>query len=122
MNPLRTAAERLQTRLWGWDAAPAPLRRADKLLRWASLGRLVLGAVATSLCVTGALRAAGVGLAVAALAPAVSLGGAVLWRECGDVTVAEVAEAARILAKWPGGAAEGHQRLLQRALRENTPR
>lgn len=40
----------------------------------------------------------------------------------GDVTVAEVAEAARILAKWPGGAAEGHQRLLQRALRENTPR
>eukprot|EP01045_Picozoa_sp_COSAG04_P034927 COSAG04_NODE_7851_length_1057_cov_1.011482_1_plen_78_part_10 len=33
----QTAAERLQTRLWGWDAAPAPLRRADKLLRWASL-------------------------------------------------------------------------------------
>ena len=91
----QTAADRLQTRLWGWDAAPAPLRRADNLLRWASLGRLVLGAVATSLCVTGALRAAGIGLAVAALAPAVSLGGAVLWREFGDVTVAEA------LADWP---------------------
>jgi hypothetical protein len=79
------AGDYLHQRLWGWEAMPERLRNARRWLEWSSYFRLAMAAAAT--CVGSVCVVLGGGLAIgtAVLAPLLSLGGALMWRNLPDL-------------------------------------
>ena len=81
--------DRLQKHLWGWESVRKELQDANRKVKWASYLRLGAATLATYQLVAGAARVMGLATGVATVLPLLSLGGAVIWREFGDLTVAQ---------------------------------
>jgi G3E family GTPase len=103
--------DQLQNHLWGWESVRKELQDASIRLRWSSYLRLGAAALATCVFIAAAARALGFAMGLATVMPLLSLGGAVVWREFGDLTVNQAirdwhsgALPKRLLA-WVSGAA-----------------
>ena len=83
-------SDKLQTHLWGWDAARKPLQDASRKVLWASYLRLGAAFFAVTVLIAAAARVMGFATGVACLMPAFSLGGTYIYREFGTLTVAQV--------------------------------
>jgi len=81
--------DQLQKHLWGWESVRKELQDANRKVRWASYLRLGAASLATYQLVAGVARVMGIATGVATVLPLLSFGGAVIWREFGDLTVAQ---------------------------------
>jgi G3E family GTPase len=81
--------DQLQKHLWGWESVRKELQDANRKVTWASYLRLGAATLATYQLVAGVARVMGLATGVATVLPLLSFGGAVIWREFGDLTVAQ---------------------------------